>query len=190
MVLFSFSFLSSSRLLATCIGIPVLSFSALYAYTRATCGRFSPRYWPNLLGKVAVITGSNVGVFLLNFCFVIPFLLPLLFIKLLHYAGIGYQTAKVFARLGATVILACRSSERGETARTKLICELSADPATVDAASLSKRILFMPLDLVSFTSIREFVNAFTTTHGHLDLLVNNAGVMCMPFLCIIKAKDT
>lgn len=56
-----YPFRFSSRFLATAIGIPAFSLFALYAYNRVTCGRFKPRNWPNLSGKVAVVTGSNVG---------------------------------------------------------------------------------------------------------------------------------
>lgn len=93
--------------------------------------------------------------------------------------GIGYETAKVFARLGATVILACRSQERAEVARTKLIHELSSEGASQDSVSLSNRIQFIRLDLASFASIREFVTSFLKTHSRLDILVNNAGMMSM-----------
>lgn len=93
--------------------------------------------------------------------------------------GIGYETAKVFARLGATVVLACRSQERGEAARSRLLRELAAELPNSEAASLSNRIEFMRLDLASFASIRFFADSFKKTHNQLDLLVNNAGVMSM-----------
>lgn len=91
----------------------------------------------------------------------------------------------MLARLGATVILACRSTERGEAARTKLIHELSDNSATSNAGSLSERILFMRLDLSSFKSIRDFVTLFRQSYGRLDLLVNNAAVMSMS-LCFLS----
>ena len=37
----------------------------------------------------------------------------------------------------------------------------------------------MRLDLASFSSIRDFVNSLTKSHGRVDILVNNAGVACM-----------
>lgn len=97
----------------------------------------------------------------------------------LRFLGIGFETAKVFARLGATVVLACRSGDRGEAARQKLISELSSGSGTIDGSSLSQRIQFMRLDLASFSSIREFVDNFNKAHNRLDILVDNAGVMSM-----------
>lgn len=96
-----------------------------------------------------------------------------------YFLGIGYETAKVFARQGATVVLACRSQERGEAARSRLLRELSTESSTIDASSLLNRVQFMRLDLSSFTSIRTFAASFKKAHNRLDILVNNAGVMSM-----------
>ena len=55
---------------------------------------------PDLVGKVAVVTGAN--------------------------SGIGYETARELARNGAETVLACRSSERGGRAIDALQAELPA----------------------------------------------------------------
>lgn len=49
-------------ILTALFGLPSLILLVLYAYCRITCGRFTPRQWPNLTGKVTIITGSNVGL--------------------------------------------------------------------------------------------------------------------------------
>ena len=49
-------------ILSAIIGLPLLALVLLYVYCRATCGRFTPRRWPTLSGKVTVVTGSNVGM--------------------------------------------------------------------------------------------------------------------------------
>eukprot|EP00752_Nemacystus_decipiens_P012085 g10715.t1 len=92
--------------------------------------------------------------------------------------GIGSRTAFHLARMGAKVIMACRSVERGEAARAKLQQEL----ATLSSAKTSSAVLpgtleVMECDLCDFSSIRAFARAFKAKHGaRLDVLVNNAGI--------------
>jgi NAD(P)-dependent dehydrogenase (short-subunit alcohol dehydrogenase family) len=66
-------------------------------------------------------------------------------------------------------VLAVRSPERGEAARTDLL-------ARVPHASTEVR----RLDLADLGSVREFADALVTEGRPLDLLVNNAGVMAVP----------
>lgn len=80
-------------------------------------------------------------------------------------SGIGKETARGLARLGATVILACRSLERGEIARR----EIEGDTANPNLA-------LMELDLERQRSVREFTRAFGERHRRLHVLVNNAGI--------------
>ena len=51
---------------------------------------------------------------------------------------------------------------------------------------ISKKVLgastqCIPLDLIDRQSIRDFAKTFTQSHDHLDLLINNAGVMGPPY---------
>ena len=85
-------------------------------------------------------------------------------------SGIGLETARELARRGAHTILACRSAERGEGAITELRAEIP------DAA-----LDLMMLDLASLASIRRFTAEFTKARSHLDVLVNNAGIMAVPY---------
>ncbi|MBU6532981.1 oxidoreductase [Streptomyces sp. NPDC057245] len=96
---------------------------------------------PALDGRVAVVTGAN--------------------------GGLGYVISRELARRGATVVLACRSAERGSAAVERLLGEVPG--AAVEAARL---------DLGDLASVREF--GYGLPYGRIDLLVNNAGVMAMP----------
>ncbi len=80
-------------------------------------------------------------------------------------SGIGFEAAAALAGAGATVIMACRDRARGERARAEL------------PAGLDRRVTVIPLDVTSRRSIEEFVERFDAEFDHLDLLINNAGVM-------------
>ncbi|MET8167509.1 oxidoreductase [Streptomyces sp. NPDC005329] len=83
-------------------------------------------------------------------------------------SGLGYVTARELARKGARVVLACRSETRGREAVRRLHDE-------VPYAEVELR----RLDLGDLASVREFADALP--YDRLDLLVNNAGVMAMPY---------
>ncbi|MEU7112134.1 oxidoreductase [Streptomyces sp. NPDC046182] len=83
-------------------------------------------------------------------------------------SGIGLVTARELARRGARVVLACRSEARGTAAVEQVRSEVP------DA-----EVEFRPLDLADLASVREFVASLP--YGRLDLLVNNAGVMALPY---------
>ncbi|MFD4864898.1 oxidoreductase [Streptomyces sp. NPDC058412] len=85
-------------------------------------------------------------------------------------SGIGYVTARELARHGASVVLACRSAARGRAALVRLRAEVPGAEAE-----------FMELDLADLASTREFAAAYGQRHASLDLLVNNAGVMALPY---------
>ncbi|MFB7180610.1 oxidoreductase [Streptomyces sp. NPDC056257] len=85
-------------------------------------------------------------------------------------SGIGYVTARELARHGASVVLACRSAARGRAALVRLRAEVPGAEAE-----------FMELDLADLASVREFATAYGQRHAALDLLVNNAGVMALPY---------
>ena len=81
-------------------------------------------------------------------------------------AGIGLAIAKQAAKQNQRVILACRSASKAEAARQELL------KAAPDA-----EILFRPLDLSSFDSIRNFAAIIEKDFPVVDVLINNAGVM-------------
>ena len=85
-------------------------------------------------------------------------------------SGLGYHTAMALALKGAKVIMACRNLEKGELARQQI---LAMDPLVEPE--------LWQLDLSSLSSVKTFADKFKTAHKKLDLLINNAGLMAVPF---------
>jgi NAD(P)-dependent dehydrogenase (short-subunit alcohol dehydrogenase family) len=83
--------------------------------------------------------------------------------------GLGYETAAALAAKGAHVVLAVRDLDKGKTA-ANLITQ--HDPG----ASVG----LQELDLTSLDSIRAAAEQLRSDHDHIDLLINNAGVMFTP----------
>lgn len=83
-------------------------------------------------------------------------------------SGLGYATARELARCGARVVLACRSEQRGAEAQNKLLTEVPDAEAE-----------FRLLDLADLNSVRAFAENLNA--DELDLLINNAGVMALPY---------
>jgi len=78
-------------------------------------------------------------------------------------SGIGREVARQLARLGARVVMGVRDVERGNAIARRI----QEEGGMVDV---------LPLDLASFSSVREAAARFAGTHASLDVLVNNAGV--------------
>ena len=76
-------------------------------------------------------------------------------------SGLGEVTARRLAAAGASVVLACRNVAKGEAA----------------AAGMRGDVTVRQLDLSDLASVEKFADAT----GELDVLVNNAGVMAVPF---------
>jgi NAD(P)-dependent dehydrogenase (short-subunit alcohol dehydrogenase family) len=86
--------------------------------------------------------------------------------------GLGLESARALASRGASVILACRDISSGQAAAQMI--------ATQGTVKLGKPDVIR-LDLASLASIREAAAQITSSYSRLDLLINNAGVMCIPF---------
>lgn len=78
-------------------------------------------------------------------------------------SGIGKAAALQLAQAGASVVMACRSPERGRQAMQE-----------VQQASGSSKLELLPLDLASQASVRQFAQAFVERHPRLDVLIHNA----------------
>jgi retinol dehydrogenase-14 len=80
-------------------------------------------------------------------------------------SGIGKATALGLARLGGTVVLACRDAARGGEAQREIVREAK-----------NPKVTLMIVDLASQASIVSFAEEFTQDYRRLDALVNNAGI--------------
>ncbi|MFJ1866086.1 oxidoreductase [Streptomyces sp. NPDC088097] len=94
-------------------------------------------------------------------------------------SGIGLAAARELARRGAAVTLACRSAARGRAAVNRLRTEVPG-----------AEVEFAELDLADLGSVREFAQAYGRRRPTLDLLVNNAGVMALPYGRTVDGFET
>lgn len=78
-------------------------------------------------------------------------------------SGIGKAAAIQLAKYGATVVMACRSKERGAQAL-----------AEVRQAADSPQVYLMQVDLSSQESIRHFAREFLERYAKLHVLIHNA----------------
>jgi len=81
-------------------------------------------------------------------------------------SGIGLETAKGLAKMGARLILVCRDRGRCEKAMEE-----------IQAASGSDAMEMMFADLSSQASVRALAEEFIAAHDHLDVLFNNAALI-------------
>jgi NAD(P)-dependent dehydrogenase (short-subunit alcohol dehydrogenase family) len=93
-------------------------------------------------------------------------------------AGLGTTTALELARAGAEVVLVARSSDRLATTRRAL-------EAAVPGAILHPVVI----DLADLSTVRRGA-AEIAGLGPLDLLVNNAGVMALPYARTVDGFET
>jgi NAD(P)-dependent dehydrogenase (short-subunit alcohol dehydrogenase family) len=86
-------------------------------------------------------------------------------------SGLGYEATKAFARKGATVVMACRSTDRGEQAANDISETLDPTGATLNVREC---------DLADLGSVASFAEGVREEYDQLHLLCNNAGVMAIP----------
>ncbi len=85
-------------------------------------------------------------------------------------SGLGKESARALAAKGAHVIMAARNQKSNEEARADIL-------RTVPNAQLE----LARLDLGDLASIHDFATRFKAAHPRLDILMNNAGLMAVPF---------
>jgi NAD(P)-dependent dehydrogenase (short-subunit alcohol dehydrogenase family) len=90
-------------------------------------------------------------------------------------SGIGTTTAETLAKLGAKVILACRTVERGEA----LVRGWTQDAARSATPGPAIDCEVMKLDLDALGSVRAFAEAIVARGEPVHCLINNAGVFDM-----------
>lgn len=80
------------------------------------------------------------------------------------YSGIGLETVRALAAVGASVTVPARDTAKAHEALTGMIGEI--------------RIVAM--DLADIASVQRFASGYAADTTRLDLLINNAGVMACP----------
>jgi short chain dehydrogenase len=93
---------------------------------------------PGQEGRTVVITGGNTGL--------------------------GFEVARMLAKAGAAIVLACRDPARG-----------AAAAARIRATAPQARVDLVCLDLASLASVREAADQLRASYPAIDLLINNAG---------------
>lgn len=83
--------------------------------------------------------------------------------------GLGYETARALAARGAHVVLAVRNLDKGKAAADLIARRYPGADVSVQE-----------LDLTSLASIEAAADGLRAAHDHIDLLINNAGVMMTP----------
>jgi len=79
-------------------------------------------------------------------------------------SGIGKETSKKLAELGATVVMVCRDEKRGEKAMSE-----------IKGASNDAQVELLFADFTSLDSVRALAKEFLDKHESLHVLINNAG---------------
>ena len=95
----------------------------------------------DLNGKIAIVTGAN--------------------------SGMGYVTVEALSDMGATVLMLCRSKERGSAA----IASLNAQK--------ERKLELILCDLGDYSSIRSAAEYVKANYPRVDILVNNAGFISL-----------
>lgn len=85
-------------------------------------------------------------------------------------SGIGYETARALCRAGADVTLTVRDGKKAAALQRRIAAHFTG--------SGSAKVEL--LDLADVSQVRTFAQGFTQGHRHLDILINNAGVMIPP----------
>jgi len=85
-------------------------------------------------------------------------------------SGLGFESSIALAGKGAKIVLACRNVQKAKAALADLKKSVRGANAEI-----------MPLDLASQKSIHTFAEAFKAKYDRLDILLNNAGIMQVPY---------
>ncbi len=83
--------------------------------------------------------------------------------------GLGYEDGLALSRAGAEVIIAGRNAKKGAEA-----------VANLRQAVPNAKVSFGQVDLADLRSVAEFAAQLGRKHDHIDILINNAGVMVPP----------
>jgi NAD(P)-dependent dehydrogenase (short-subunit alcohol dehydrogenase family) len=83
-------------------------------------------------------------------------------------SGLGLRSAQALAAKGAQVVMACRNAAKAAAALEEV------------QAAATGPVEVVALDLASLSSVRECATALGERFDHVDVLMNNAGIMAVP----------
>ena len=104
----------------------------------------------NIKGKVVVITGAS--------------------------SGLGEETARYLASLGAKVVLAARREEK-----LKAIVD--------DIKASGAEAMYLSTDVSKQADVENLVNKAVDTYGCIDVIINNAGIMSIAPMAETKVDE-
>jgi NAD(P)-dependent dehydrogenase (short-subunit alcohol dehydrogenase family) len=93
-------------------------------------------------------------------------------------SGLGYETARALAGMGATVVLLCRSVERGAAARERIA-----------KATGNADLHVIHCDHANLDTVRAAAGELLARFDALHVLVNNAGLMLMQRRITVDALE-
>lgn len=93
--------------------------------------------------------------------------------------GLGYQTALALAGAGATVTVAVRDPQRGEAAA-----------AAIRRVHPQAQVAVTQVDLADLDSVRRTADLWLAGGHPLALLVNNAGIMALPWAATAQGFES
>ncbi|WP_380872971.1 oxidoreductase [Sphingomonas sp. DBB INV C78] len=91
-------------------------------------------------------------------------------------SGIGEATARHLAARGAHVVLGARRTDRLETIAAEIRCAGGS-------------AIYRALDVIDPKAMEAFVAFAVETHGRIDVIVNNAGLMPLSPLAALKVDE-
>jgi len=97
----------------------------------------------DLTGKNIIVTGAN--------------------------SGIGVETVRALAKVGATVFMSARNTEKAQSVLDDIV-----------KSTGNKNIFLEQLELDSLDNVNDFVKRFLARDIPLHILINNAGIMACP----------
>jgi len=94
-------------------------------------------------------------------------------------SGLGYETALALAVKNCTVVLAVRNLEKGQAALER-----------IKEKYLQADLRLYKMDLTDLSSIKDFSTLIKKNFKAIDLLINNAGVMNVPYKKTVDGFET
>jgi NADP-dependent 3-hydroxy acid dehydrogenase YdfG len=91
-------------------------------------------------------------------------------------SGLGETTARHLAKLGATVVLGARRKDR-------------LDAIVKDIQAGGGKALAVTVDVTKRTDVEGLVKKAVDTYGKIDVLMNNAGIMPIAPLALLKVDE-